>query len=157
MPENPVQAPIIGNNNSGNNSTTNGNGSPNGLSRLQRVLTNVKNTDKDFKGAVEELGVLGTVLENYMKYYKTFDKFIVALLNYSGRIYDHGADLKTVILDLTDPYKSLLKKVPLKPKKMIAVLGVIPNLETLDQSEILKQQAELKEEYEAEQDSYDAI
>ena len=79
-----------------------------------------------------------------MKYYKTFGKFIVALLNYSGRTYDHGADLNPVILNLTDPYKSLLKKVPLKPKNLIAVLGVILNLETLDQSEILKQQAELK-------------
>ena len=93
---------------------------------------------------MEELGVLGIVLENYMKYYKTFDKFIVALLNYSGRTYDHGADLKPVILDLTDPYKSLLKKVPLKPKKLIAVFGVIPDLETLDQLEILKQQADQK-------------
>ena len=153
MPENPEQTPVTSSSRSGN-TPANNNG---GLSRLQRVLSDVNNADRDFKGAVEELGVLGTILEKYLKYYKTYDKFIVAILNYSGRTYDHGADLKPAILDLEDPLKALMKKVPLKPRKQLAVKGTIDSTVTLDADERAKQEADLQLEYDEEQAGFDTL
>ena len=124
---------------------------------LEELQDYKEHTDKDFKGAIEKLGVVRTVLEKKCKYYKTFDKFITTLLNFSGRTYDHGADLKPAILDISDPYRKLVKKAPLKPKLQIAVMKRISNLATLDENEVKRIKRKLENECVIEQDAYDAI
>ena len=68
MTDNPEQIPVTSGSHSASSSThTSGNSSR--QTRLQRNLTDVNNSDRDFTGAVEELGVLGTALEKYLKHY----------------------------------------------------------------------------------------
>ena len=44
----------------------------------QRIY-DVSKAEREFKGNVEELGVLGTTLEHYLKHYRSFDKSIFGL------------------------------------------------------------------------------
>ena len=76
----------------------------------QRIY-DVSKAEREFKGNVEELGVLGTTLEHYLKHYQSFDKFIFGVSNYSGIHYDHGVDMKPIIIDLVDPFEELMRKV----------------------------------------------
>jgi len=159
MTDNPEQTPVTSGIRSASNSTPTNNrsGNSSGQTRLQRNLTDVNNSDRDFKGAVEELGVLGTVLEQYLKHYKSFDKFIFALLNLTGRTYDHGADLKPAIMDLVDPLIALSKMIPMKPKKKGTVLGNVSNATLLDADELQKKTNELQQIYDAETEAYEAL
>ena len=159
MTDNPEQTPVTSGIRSASNSTPTNNrsGNSSGQTRLQRNLTDVNNSDRDFKGAVEELGVLGTVLEQYLKHYKSFDKFIFALLNLTGRTYDHGADLKPAIMDLIHPLIALSKLIPMKPKKKEAVLGTVSNATLLDADELQKKTDVLQQIYDAETEAYDAL
>ena len=70
MTDNPEQIPVTSGsrNASSNTHTNNRSGNSSRQTRLQRNLTDVNNSDRDFTGAVEELGVLGTVLEKYLKH-----------------------------------------------------------------------------------------
>lgn len=149
MPESPENTPVAGSSGSG---TTSRSGS-----KLQRILTDVSNADRDFSGNVPELGVLGTTLEQHLRYFRTFDKFIIAVCNYSGRTYDHGADLKPALLELVDPYMILLKKLPLKPMKKKAVAAKINDEGTLSAEELKEQQDFVESECQAQQDMYDAM
>ncbi len=65
MTDNPEQIPVTSGSRNASSSTHTNNRSGNSSrqTRLQRNLTDVNNSDRDFTGAVEELGVLGTVLE----------------------------------------------------------------------------------------------
>jgi len=89
--------------------------------------------------------------------YKSFDKFILALLNLTGRTYDHGADLKPAIMDLVDPLIALSKMIPMKPKKKEAVLGNVSNATLLDADELQKKKNELQQIYDAETEAYEAL
>eukprot|EP00815_Leptocylindrus_aporus_P010583 CAMPEP_0116053112 /NCGR_PEP_ID=MMETSP0322-20121206/1984_1 /TAXON_ID=163516 /ORGANISM="Leptocylindrus danicus var. apora, Strain B651" /LENGTH=167 /DNA_ID=CAMNT_0003536195 /DNA_START=623 /DNA_END=1123 /DNA_ORIENTATION=- len=159
MTDNPEQIPVTSGsrNDSSNTHTNNRSGNSSRQTRLQRNLMDVNNSDRDFTGAVEELGVLGTVLEKYLKHYKSFDKFILALLNLTGRTYDHGADLKPAIMDLVDPLITLSKMIPMKPKKKEAVLGKVSNATLLSADELQEKNNELQQIYDAEKEAYEAL
>ena len=159
MTDNPEQIPVTSGsrNDSSNTHTNNRSGNSSRQTRLQRNLMDVNNSDRDFTGAVEELGVLGTVLEKYLKHYKSFDKFILALLNLTGRTYDHGADLKPAIMDLVDPLITLSKLIPMKPKKKEAVLGKVSNATLLSADELQEKNNELQQIYDAEKEAYEAL
>ena len=146
----------------GSGGTSSGNGGSNnrghgGATRLQRILTDVSNAEREFKGSVEELGVLGTTLERYLKHSRPFDKFIVGVSNYSGRNYDYGADMKPAIIDLVDPMDELMKKMPLKPKKQTAKIGIISNAVTLEPDDLERHTELLRHEQMIEQETMDAI
>ena len=159
MTDNPEQTPLTSGSRSASSSTSTNNrsGTSSGQTRLQRNLTDVNNSDRDFKGAVKEFGVLGTAIEKYLKHYRSFDKFIFALLNLTGRTYDHGANLKPAIVDLIDPLIALSKLILMKPKKKEAVLSTVSNATLLDADELRKKTDELQQIYGAETEAYEAL
>ena len=98
--------------------TTQGGRENQGGSRLSRTLETVGRTDRDFKGDIPELGVLGIPLEaSNLNNGKTYYQFTAKLMNYTARTMNNGDRLKTLVEELHDPVPDYMLLQPVPPKK----------------------------------------
>ena len=98
--------------------TTQGSRENQGGSRLSRTLETVGRTDRDFKGDIPELGVLGIPLEaSNLNNGKTYYQFTAKLMNYTARTMNNGDRLKPLIEELQDPVPDYMLLQPIPPKK----------------------------------------
>ena len=85
--------------------------------RRSNNLQSIINTDKDFKGKVKDLGVIGLPSERNLKHGQTLCRFRETLMTNVGANWDKGTDLKPLINHLQKPEKYLEESTDDAPSK----------------------------------------
>ena len=88
------------NNRGGNNNSYNRN-------RGEQSIIAINSTDRDYKGKVETIGVLGLPIERHLKFGLSFEDFQESLMQYTAANLKKGNDLKPLIKFLMDPIKRI--------------------------------------------------
>ena len=85
--------------------------------RRSNNLQSIINTDKDLKGKIEELGVIGLPSERNLKYGTTLTKFRESIATYVGINWDKGSDLEPLIIHMQKPERCIEEPGDQAPSK----------------------------------------
>ena len=80
-------------------------------------LQSIINTDKEFKGKVEELGVIGLPSERNLKHGATLTKLRETVATYVGTKWDKGSDLKPLIIHMQKTERYIEEPSDITPSK----------------------------------------